>query len=90
MRLGSLTRPELTERRSVDWLAPVTADFEAALPGPVPAYASNTMRTLRVLYLLADRGVRTATDTAAVPLAHARAVREAVAGVLAVNCPYAG
>ena len=54
------------------------------------SYASNAVRTLRVLYLLADRGVRATPDTGAVPLTHARAVREAVAEALAVNCPYAG
>ncbi|PBC70724.1 uncharacterized protein DUF2785 [Streptomyces sp. TLI_235] len=86
----TLTRPELTERQSVDWLTPITADFAAGRPGPVPAHASNTVRTLRVLYLLADRGVRPAPDAAPVRLTHAHAVREAVAEVLATACPCAG
>ncbi|MEV6205522.1 DUF2785 domain-containing protein [Kitasatospora sp. NPDC051914] len=87
----TLTRPELTEQQSLRWLEPIAADFRAASPGPVPAYASNTMRTLRVLYLLADRGVRPTPDAAGpVSLTHARAVREAVAETLAITGPYAG
>lgn len=86
----TLTRPELTECQSVDWLAPVAADFAAGQPGPVPAHASNTMRTLRVLHLLAVRGVRPAPEAAAVPLTHAGAVAEAVAATLALPSPYAG
>jgi hypothetical protein len=86
-----LTRAELTERQSLEWLDPVAADFAAAEPGPVPPYASNTMRTLRVLYLLADRGVRPGRwQGEAVALRHAAAVRERVAAVLATNSPYAG
>ncbi|MFD9129123.1 DUF2785 domain-containing protein [Kitasatospora sp. NPDC059571] len=86
-----LTRAELTESESLAWLEPIAADFAAAEPGPVPPYASNTMRTLRVLYLLADRGVRPERRHGeAVPLRHAAAVRERVAAVLAVNSPYAG
>ncbi|GAB2738463.1 hypothetical protein GCM10010442_68830 [Kitasatospora kifunensis] len=87
-----LTRPELSEQQSVDWLAPIAADFAAGQPGPVPAYASNTMRTLRVLYLLADRGVRPPQqeDEPALTLTHAEAVRERVAAVLAITAPYLG
>ncbi|MFF7637397.1 DUF2785 domain-containing protein [Kitasatospora sp. NPDC008050] len=87
-----LTRTELTEQESVQWLAPIAADFAAGQPGPVPAHASNTMRTLRVLYLLADRGVRPPRqeDGPALALAHAGAVREAVAATLAICSPYAG
>ncbi len=48
------------------------------------------MRTLRVLHLLAVRGVRPAPDAAAVPLTHAGAVAEAVAATLALPSPYAG
>jgi len=87
----TLTREELTERQSVAWLEPVAADFAAGRPGPVPPHASNTMRTLRVLYLLADRGARpTPWGGEPLPLRHAAAVRERVAEVLAECAPYAG
>jgi hypothetical protein len=84
-----LTRAELTERQSVEWLDAVAADFRSGRPGPVPAYASNTVRTLRVVYLLADRGVRPRGGDP-LPLRHAEAVRGAVADVLAITSPYAG
>ncbi|MFI1396031.1 hypothetical protein [Streptomyces sp. NPDC020681] len=87
----TLTRPELTEQQAVDWLKPIAEEFAAGQPGPVPAQASNTMRTLRVLYLLADRGVRPHPyDGDPLTPPHAGAVREAVAAVLAIASPYAG
>ncbi|MCX4744236.1 DUF2785 domain-containing protein [Kitasatospora sp. NBC_01287] len=87
----TLTRAELTERQAVDWLRPITAEFRSGQPGPMPAHASNTMRTLRVVHLLASRGVRPHPYTGdAVELPHAAAVREAVAAVLAIAAPYAG
>ncbi|AUG78770.1 hypothetical protein CFP65_4001 [Kitasatospora sp. MMS16-BH015] len=93
-RLGAaiamtLTRGELTAEESVAWLAPIEADFLAGEPGPVPAYASNAMRTLRVVYLSADLGVRPA-GAAAVGVRHPAAVKTGVAGVLRRCAPYLG
>lgn len=84
------TRAELTEEESVAWLDPVAADFEAGGPGPVPPHASNTMRTLRMLYLLADRGVLPATGGDPMPFAHPDQVKRRLAEVLALAAPYAG
>ena len=84
------TRGELTEAESVGWLNPVAADFEAGEPGPVPPHASNTMRTLRMLYLLADRGVRPPTGGDPLPLAHRDALKRRLAEVLALASPNAG
>lgn len=53
-----LARPELTALAATGWLDAVRRDFEASGSGPVPATAANTMRTLRSLYLMADRGFR--------------------------------
>ncbi|WP_418960337.1 DUF2785 domain-containing protein [Streptomyces tritici] len=58
----TLTRPELTEAEATGWLTPVETAFAAGPPAGVPttaAHISNAMRTLRMLYLLADVGVRT-------------------------------
>ncbi|MFF2038893.1 DUF2785 domain-containing protein [Kitasatospora sp. NPDC058170] len=84
-----LTRAELTERQSVAWLEPIAAR-EPRRPGTVPAPVSNTLRTLRVLYLLADRGVRPARGAEPLTLRHAGALKRHLAEVLAVNAPYAG
>lgn len=85
-----LTRPELTEAQALAWLEPIEADFSAGEPGPVPAYASNTMRTLRTLYLLADRGVRTEPGHPPARLAHRDALRQRLAAVLAIVTPQLG
>jgi hypothetical protein len=87
----TLTRAELTQAQSVDWLDPVRADFETGQPGPVPAHVSNTMRTLRALYILADRGVRPRWNQGEpMTLTHRDAVLRRLAGVLALVAPMAG
>ena len=87
----TLTREELTEDAATAWLEPVAADFAQGEPGPVPAHATNTMRTLRLLYLLADRGVRPGWGREqAVPLRHREAVKQRLAEVLAMVAPFAG
>ncbi len=75
----TLGRPGLTAKQSMDWLEPVDERFATGEAGPVPAYASNTMRTLRVVYLLADRGVRAEPGGAAEQLPHRDAVKERLA-----------
>ncbi|CAL9580849.1 DUF2785 domain-containing protein [Streptomyces sp. enrichment culture] len=86
-----LSHPGLDAETSTAWLGPVERAFRTGAPGPVPAWASNTMRTLRMLYLLADRGVRTRhTDEPPRTLTHREAVLEGLAGTLAVVAPYAG
>ncbi|SDY94265.1 Protein of unknown function [Micromonospora pattaloongensis] len=79
----TLTRPELTEAAAVGWLDPIAADFRAMPRGTTPTYASNAMRTLRMLYLLADLGVPPSSGAAPIPLPHAAAVKRRLAEVLA-------
>ena len=87
----TLTREELTEDAATAWLEPVTADFAQGEPGPVPAHATNTMRTLRLLYLLADRGVRPHWGREqALPIQHREVVKQRLAEVLALVAPFAG
>lgn len=87
----TLTRPELTEAESVAWLAPIADAFHAIEPGPPPAWASNALRTLRMLYILAVRGVRgDDRPTEVLPLAHGAAVAAAILGVNAIAAPFTG
>lgn len=84
-----LGHPALTEADSVRWLAPVAAAFRAGEPGPVPAWASNAMRTLRMLYVLADRGLsRRNTDEPPRSPTHREAVLAELARTLAIVAPY--
>lgn len=88
----TLTRDELTEQTSTAWLEPIAADFAKLDPAqPVPAHASNTMRTLRVLYIFADRGVRPTTEGAApIQVRHREFVKQRLAEVLATVTAFSG
>ncbi|WP_405365628.1 DUF2785 domain-containing protein [Kitasatospora sp. NBC_00039] len=79
-----LTRTDMSEHDATAWLDPIGARFGAdRLSTPVPAHVTNCLRTLRLLYVLADRGVRPpGTDAAPEALHHAAAVKERVAAVL--------
>ncbi|MFE7193925.1 DUF2785 domain-containing protein [Kitasatospora sp. NPDC057541] len=88
-----LARPDLTERQALGWLDPIAAQpprRPSATSGGVPAVVSNTLRTLRMLHVLADRGVRMERGADPVPLPHSAALRERIAGILVVNSPFTG
>lgn len=85
-----LGHPDITATQSARWLDPVAAAFRTGQPGPVPAWASNTMRTLRMLYVLADRGWHPPGTEAPRTLTHRGAVLDSVAATLAIVAPYTG
>lgn len=63
-----LTRTDLSERDAVGWLDEIADRFGAdRISTPVPAHLSNCLRTLRLLYILADRGVRPTSELPAEP-----------------------
>ena len=53
-----LARHEVSVAVATGWLGEVRRYFGERRPGPVPAPAANTMRTLRSLYVMTDRGFR--------------------------------
>ncbi|MFG3053499.1 DUF2785 domain-containing protein [Kitasatospora sp. NPDC048239] len=78
-----LTRPDLERHDATAWLDQVAARFGAPVIGvPVPADRSNCLRTLRMLYVLADRGVRWDGASPPQPLPHGEAVKARLAEVL--------
>ncbi|MFI8321477.1 DUF2785 domain-containing protein [Streptomyces sp. NPDC085529] len=82
----TLTRAELSEADAVRWLDAIETDFAAGRRGAptTAAHTSNAMRTLRMLYLLADTGVRTPGDASVlVRPHHAEALKRRLAEVLA-------
>jgi hypothetical protein len=86
----TLTGPDVTEAQATDWLEPIAASFRNGEPGPVPAFASNMMRTLRMLYILVDRGVKPGRrDQAPIAVGHRKAILDRLADVLAIVTPYA-
>jgi len=86
----TLSRPSLTAAQSISWLDLVDERFAVGSAGPVPPFASNTIRTLRMLYLLADRGVRDAPGQNAEPFAHREEVMQRLARPLSVVAWFAG
>jgi hypothetical protein len=90
-----LSRPELDEEDSVGWLGGLSAAFTASGPGrQVPVVASNAMRTLRVLYLLCDRGflfpetTQGDTEPPVASVAHPEALKASLARVLRLAWPF--
>lgn len=78
-----LTRSDTSERDATAWLDRIAAHFGAGrVAGPVPAELSNCLRTLRVLYFFADRGVRPDPGEAPEALHHHQAVKTRLAEVL--------
>lgn len=87
----TLTRHELTAALTTGWLDPIAAALAAVRPGTLPAFVGNTTRTLRVVYLLADRGVRPRWDGGSPQLPrHRDILRERLAAVLAIAAPFTG
>ncbi|MFI2611781.1 DUF2785 domain-containing protein [Kitasatospora sp. NPDC018619] len=76
------TRPDLAPERSTAWLAPVAEALAPYGRGPMPVWASNTVRTLRALYVLADLGVALERGGPLVPLVHGEVLKARVAEVL--------
>lgn len=85
-----LTRTELTETQSTAWLDPVADLLSANVPSPVPARTSNALRTLRVVYLYATRGVRPTHSSPAIALRHHKRIQDHLATVLALQSPFTG
>jgi hypothetical protein len=83
-----LARPELPAEAATGWLAAVQEEFETGEPGPVPASASNTMRTLRSLYLMVDRGFRADLEAGKLVPPHRDVILPALGEVLHLAFPY--
>ncbi|MEU7555046.1 DUF2785 domain-containing protein [Streptomyces sp. NPDC044571] len=82
-----LNRPGLTGEQATGWLPPLEEGIRSMGRGPAPVCASNTMRTLRQLYYLADQGVRPHPGADRVPMRHGPVLRQALAAVLdLVDC----
>lgn len=82
-----LTRPDLTEQDAWAWLNPVRDMLSADQPGPVPARVSNTLHTLRMVYLLVSRGIRLA-PAEVIPVPHQALVLGRVADALHPATPW--
>ncbi|WP_432944459.1 DUF2785 domain-containing protein [Kribbella sp. CA-253562] len=83
---ATLTRTDLLETDATGWLDPVARVLANHPADGVRPEVSNTLRTLRVLYVLVDRGVRINDSVVQVP--HRELVRDKLADVLRTATPY--
>jgi hypothetical protein len=83
-----LCRVELSRSSATAWLEPVADAFRAGEPGPTPPWVSNTLRTLRVIYVIVERGFqqRGTSDRYCAP--HREEITSALAAVLQLASPY--
>lgn len=82
-----LTRTELTTAAATGWLDRLHEAIASGVPGPVPPWAANTLRTLAALYIFADRGVTwhdpdTDRHGPPAPLPHAAYLKDRIAATL--------
>jgi hypothetical protein len=84
----AMTREDLSEVDAVDWLDPVV---RAVVTTPTTGFApeiSNTLRTLRVLYLLVDHGVRLDDEHPNAQIPHRDQVKAKLLEVFRAATPY--
>ncbi|MGO2539842.1 MAG: DUF2785 domain-containing protein [Specibacter sp.] len=82
----TLSNPQLTLADALEWLEPIRQTFLRGQPGPVPAFASNSIRTLRVVCLL-TRG-EVSYEGRVVGIRHASAVERTILEVLHIASPW--
>jgi hypothetical protein len=83
---STLTRADLVETDATTWLDPAARALGNPPPDGVRPEVTNTMRTLRAVYVLVDQGVRIGDTVRQVP--HRDKVRAKLAEVLRTATPY--
>lgn len=85
---ATLTRDDLTESDAVDWLDPaIRALSNPPVEGITPE-VTNTIRTLRVVYVLADHGLRVGDEKKLTPIPRREQVKTKLADVFRIVTPY--
>lgn len=84
----TLTRDDLTESDAVSWLDPAIRILSNPPVEGITPEVTNTMRTLRVLYVLADHGVRVGDEKKLTPIPHREHVKTKLVDVFRIVTPY--
>jgi hypothetical protein len=85
---ATLTRDDLTGSDAVDWLDPaIRALSNPPVEGITPE-VTNTIRTLRVVYVLADHGLRVGDEKKLTPIPRREQVKTKLADVFRTVTPY--
>lgn len=88
---ATLTRSSLTEADATEWLDPAARALAVAPTDGFRAEFANTLRTLRVVYVMIDQGVRvrlTVTGQSGTEVPHREAVRSKLVEVFRAATPY--
>lgn len=83
-----LCRSELSCSAATAWLESATIALSAGAPGSTPPWVSNTLRTLRVIYIIVDRGFHKGDTLDLHHAPHREDIKSAIAGVLRLASPY--
>jgi hypothetical protein len=82
----ALSNPHLTQHDAIAWMEPLKQAFVGGEPGPLPAFASNSIRTLRVVCLLVS--VRMQYEGHDIRIQHSAAVERRLREVLHSVSPW--
>ena len=84
----TLTRPDLTDSDATDWLDPAVRAFATPPAEGIAPEVTNTIRTLRALYVFADHGVRAGTGKTLTELPHREHIMTKITDVIRMVTPY--
>jgi hypothetical protein len=84
----ALTRPDLSEEDAIGWLDPALRALGTLPTAGFRPEVSNTLRTMRVLYLMADHGVRLDEDHPNAQLPHRDLVKSKLLDLFRTATPY--
>jgi hypothetical protein len=85
---ATLTRDDLTESDAVDWLDPAIRALSNPPAEGITPEVTNTIRTLRVVYVLADHGLRVGDEKKLTPIPRREQVKTKLADVFRIVTPY--
>jgi hypothetical protein len=85
---AALTRPDLSAADAVSWLDPAVRAITMHQLGGIAAESSNTLRTLRVVYLMVDQGVLLDREKPPVQVPHREAIKTKLIEVFHAATPY--
>ncbi|MEU8227523.1 DUF2785 domain-containing protein [Kribbella sp. NPDC048915] len=85
---ATLTRADLTDADATEWLDPAIRQFANPPAEGITPEVTNTIRTLRVLYVLADHGLRVASATNLTSIPQRELVKAKLTDVFRLVTPY--
>jgi hypothetical protein len=85
---ATLTRDDLSESDATSWLDPALRALSNPPVEGIAPEVTNTLRTLRVLYVLADHGVRVGDEKLLTRIPRREQVKTKLADVFRIVTPY--